>query len=262
MATKEEYKSYKKIGMCPICASNKAEEGKVICKKCSDRQKEKYTLIMQYKKQNGICTHCSNKAIEGRSMCASCAEKQRISQKKIYEKNKANKICIRCAKEEAYGDTKYCIECLYYERTRIEQYRKNLDEESFENRRKNDCESHKRLNAYRLDNSLCTKCGSKLPDSKYKKCEKCRIKANEYMKIRRLKARNYTDVRQYRKENNLCFICGEPNEEGYKTCIVCHDRLAKNARENANIRASRDKQKAIDHIRYINYIGGKNVNKN
>ena len=66
---------------------------------------------------------------------------------------------------------------------------------------------------------LCTKCGKKKDDDRYKKCLRCRLKDREVHRMRYTSNKVYgMSVQQIRKQNGLCPFCGGERVNGYEVC--------------------------------------------
>lgn len=133
---------------------------------------------------------------------------------KQYDFRKENGLCVRCGKPQDH-DSVYCYQCTEDQRIA----------------RKRDYHNY-------LDHGICPVC-RKNKIYVGKRCEICAAKHTEYQIKWRENHKKNTDKykddkivkqkekRAYRKEHNLCTLCGKvPPTEGYVTCANC--RLKKN----------------------------------
>lgn len=147
----------------------------------------------QKRKNKGICMECGARLIgkrKGKTLCTKCAEKH----SKYIKENTAFFIslglCPRCGKERVMGDEKRCPECRAKEWKQNTEYR-NTHPEYREKKNAN----ARLLRQFRIENHLCTDCGIELDDSRFKACEKCRIKRRLAAEKHRRKVK-YADSRR------------------------------------------------------------------
>ena len=76
----------------------------------------------------------------------------------------------------------------------------------------------------RVEQGICTRCGKRKAISGKKKCGICLAKDAE---IHRKKYADRPNIREYRKENNLCYFCGNPIDlpDGNNICSACRKRF-------------------------------------
>lgn len=139
---------------------------------------------------------------------------------RTYEKRKANGLCVRCGKQKD-NDSIYCDECKAIHRTEIK------------------ADYH-----FYTGNGICPICRkNELYVGNF--CEECLAKRENYNQKWRKKNKDKVAVyldrkreyqkekRAFRKENNLCTLCGKvAPTEGYMTCEPC--RIKRNIQRNKN----------------------------
>lgn len=141
-----------------------------------------------------------------------------------------NHLCTICGKNAVYGDDKTCFDC----RAKKEQRRKEPTAEQKERYRTNFRKNQNSLYRERVENGICTRCGKAKALTGKKKCWLCLEKDAE---LHRRKYYDKPNVREYRRENNLCCFCGEPiDREAGRICGKCwqnfHDKRVNRPSEN------------------------------
>ena len=128
----EEYHFYKRLGICVRCHKEQAEPNRVMCWECSDKEKEKYRIKREEKKEEynkrdlnkynrlkelGICTYCKHeKAMPGKYKCKNCLckLKRKRDAKRTdimrYERVSYG-LCYICGKEELKDGFRVCEKC-------------------------------------------------------------------------------------------------------------------------------------------------------
>ena len=154
---------------------------------------------------------------------------------------KKHHICANCGKEKAWKNTTMCPECLEKHKIRCEKTR---SEESKEQRRK----YVKRKRELCIAFGICREC-MKRPVVKGKlKCIECYAKEKQ----RNKRKSDKKVARDIRINMGLCYFCGKPVEQGYKTCKkhhrICADNLGKASRDNSNHIWRRFTKAEIDKI--------------
>ena len=136
MATNEQRKEWKRIGLCSCCGKRRPVEGGLTCQECRDR----YKANRDYKREHGICVKCGkNRVAPNRKYCDDClewrreryqAEKQnperidaiRLRDKRRREQRKEDNLCVWCGKPVFENHT-LCYECLTSMRNRARRNR-------------------------------------------------------------------------------------------------------------------------------------------
>lgn len=207
------------------------------------------------RKEQGLCVRCGEKVEEerkGKSICFKCKEKDAKRAQATREFRRNMGFCPRCGVNKLFGDERNCPECrakneIYFTKQR-EDKEKYYSYES--NRRK--CKRDKNR-----ENGLCTLCGCKKESDGHVICYYCRKKHNEYMKKYNLgKKSTYLNMHEYWRENGLCSNCGKECKDGYKVCTDCYEKILIAARSENSAKA-REKIKAVEERRYIEYISKK-----
>ena len=161
--------------------------------------------------------------------------------KSDYEWYKSKGICPRCRVNNAFENHVFCPECLEKHKIRCEKTR---SEESKEQRRK----YVKRKRELCIAFGICREC-MKRPVVKGKsKCIECYSKEKQ----RNKRKSDKKVARDIRTNIGLCYFCGKPVEQGYKTCkkhhSICADNLSKASRDNSNHIWRRFTKAEIDKI--------------
>ena len=179
---------------------------------------------MYYRKRDkSKCASCGSKLDRDGCYCQSCIEKRREEGKVSRIFYQSIGICPECKKNKIMGDEKSCPEC----RAKDAEYKVN------ERRKKrdkiNDIQRRCRIRTYNrlIEYGLCTRCGGTRDDKRYKMCSRCRAKKNEQRKRRRT-----TGERERRVQSGLCFFCGQPALNGYKTCEKHYKMCVDNANKS------------------------------
>ena len=156
---KEYYHTYKNLGICTACGKNKAEEGRVLCFECAEKdanRKRSYdkNRKREYNKRKkelcdafGICTTCMKREKHKGKRCIECYVK---AQRKYKEKQlDAGKIprnlwdefglCSICG-EPRHEGSKLCKKHLDVARQNALHARKHIDRENHTWKRVKDME--------------------------------------------------------------------------------------------------------------------------
>lgn len=134
--------------------------------------------------------------------------------KEEYKFYKEHGICAVCRNEPVAIGRVSCPECLDKAKERSKkQWIEN--KEKINTRRKKCDDIH-------IAFGICVRCHKK-EATKGQKCYECYIG-----QIRRDKARKHEIPREIRIELSLCYTCGQPVQEGFKTCKKHHEIFAKN----------------------------------
>lgn len=100
------YYWYKEHGICPMCRTNEAEDGKTLCYECLAKQRvrnakvdkeyyneyqRKYQRVHKKKqyyerKAQGLCTRCGKAVVTDRTVCKECREKLKTRRLKCQAK--------------------------------------------------------------------------------------------------------------------------------------------------------------------------------
>lgn len=180
-------------------------------------------LYNQRKKQ-GLCVRCGKPMDRVGANCTECCRKNTESARRSREYYTKIGICPKCKKERIYLNERICPECVEKERVAISKYVKNTPERHSESNKK----TTEKVRSKRKAAGLCVRCGKRKPDSGKTSCGICLAKNRENQ--RRWRERNgkiNMDERKERLEKGLCWFCGEPVKEGYRTCEECYQRCVK-----------------------------------
>lgn len=115
------------------------------------------------------------------------------------------------------GDEKICPECLANKAV----YRANHPLSDDKRRKNNEAfkQYSKNLYAERRKAGICVRCGKAKAVQGKAKCFMCQSKDNA---IHRKRTENRWNIKEYRKENHLCYRCGEPIDRSQgQLCQKC-----------------------------------------
>lgn len=230
---KELYDYRKDNGLCVDCGMPLDISG-IFCKHCRKMRldykqrpevKEKLNAAnrkMKHKrKEAGLCVTCGKPLDREATMCSACWEKTKQWRKEQREWYLSRKICPVCRVNTVFGDEKTCLDC---QMKNIERTQGNIEKNrDAYNARMRDYQKRRReeLKA----NGICTRCGKRPASNGYSRCEMCRAKEKDYYYNKNDGVRLR---RAYRHEYGLCYICGEPNLNGYNLCPKCYERAVQN----------------------------------
>lgn len=185
-------------------------------------QKERSAKSYKNKRDNGLCPRCGNVLDRKGYYCSSCLEKVNQYHRDNRRFYIENGICPVCGKEKLYGDEKQCISC----RQKAYERKKSSTNEQKNRYREHFREQQKSLYKERSEKGICTRCGKRKADEGKKKCRICLNKDSE---IHRKRTFGEKSIREYRKENHLCYYCGnEIDRKAGQICQSCFEICVKN----------------------------------
>lgn len=168
-------------------------------------------------------------------------EKMNEENRKRYWYYKEHGICTKCGQRDAMYGFSLCEECSYKMIMQKQEYQKNLTKE----RRDRINQLSRERKARFREKGLCSACGRKVNDTRYKLCLECRLAARRYHK----KARE--DKRIWWKETGVCRYCGSKDVvEGKCLCAKCLERqqkIARHALEKAREKIDRSYWKMMNN---------------
>lgn len=189
-------------------------------------QKERSRRCYENRKNNGLCPRCGKILDRKGHYCSECLEKvnqYRRENKIFYIKNG---ICPVCGKERLIGDEKQCILC----RQKAYERRKPLTDEQKERYGNRLKIQQRELRNERMGQGICPRCGKRKIVKGKKKCQICLDYDAEIHRKRTYKRQN---TKEYRKENNLCYHCGEPiDRESGQLCNSCYNKCVDNGKKS------------------------------
>ena len=181
-------------------------------------QKERSAIFYKNRKDNGLCPRCGKLLDREGHYCSECLEKVNEYKRENREFYIENGICPVCGKENLFGDEKQCISC----RQKAYERRKPLTDEQKERYGKRFREQQKTLYIERVESGICTRCGKYKAEKGKKKCRICLDKDAE---MHRKRTYNRKNIKEYRKENHLCYYCGkEIDRDTGQICQSCLER--------------------------------------
>lgn len=197
-------------------------------------QKERSAKSYRSRKDNGLCPRCGKPLDREGHYCSECLEKVREYQRKNREFYREHHLCTECGKVNVLYSERICPEC----RAKIRN-RKNPTREQKEKWNRGFRNRQKIIYKQRTDAGICTRCGKRKSMPGKKKCGICLAKDAE---IHRRRYMDRPNIKEYRKENHLCYFCGNPIDlpAGNNICSVCLKRFkeiaAKRKHDNPNWR--------------------------
>lgn len=190
-------------------------------------QKERSARHYRNRKDNGLCPRCGKLLDRDGHYCSECLKKANEYNRETKEFCREHHVCTECRQERVYGTDKICPEC----RAKRDKYRKPLTEEQkirYGNRFR---KQQKSLYQQRKEQGICTRCGKLKSMPGKVKCGKCLAKDAEMHRKQRF---NIPNIKEYRKENHLCYYCGnEIDSTKSQLCSSCLERCRQNGIKSA-----------------------------
>lgn len=182
-------------------------------------QKERSAQSYYNRKNNRLCPRCGKPLDREGHYCSECLEKVREYQRKNREFYREHHLCTECGKVNVLYSERICPEC----RAKIRN-RKNPTREQKEKWNRGFRNRQKIIYKQRTDAGICTRCGKRKSMPGKKKCGICLAKDAE---IHRRRYMDRPNIKEYRKENHLCYFCGNPIDlpAGNNICSVCLKRF-------------------------------------
>lgn len=179
------------------------------------------------RRENGLCPKCGKKLDRDGYYCSECLVKAREYERETRKFCREHHICTECKKERVFGEDKICFEC----RAKKNKYRVEITEEQRKKRNDNFRKRQTELYKKRSAQAICTRCGKRKAVDGKKKCAICLEKDAA---AHRRKYFDKPNEKEYRKENHLCYFCGDKIEDETKNaCNACSER-GKEARAKAS----------------------------
>ena len=171
-----------------------------------------------------MCPRCGKPLDREGYYCSECLEKVRVYHRENREFYRKNHLCTECGKNSVPEEERICPEC--------RAKRANLRKSHTDEQKKMFREKQNSLYMERVEQGICTRCGKRKAISGKKKCGICLAKDAE---IHRKKYADRPNIREYRKENNLCYFCGDPIDlHMSNTCSKCREKFKKIASEKTH----------------------------
>lgn len=184
-------------------------------------QKEINKRVYYRHKNNGECPRCGKPLDRNGHYCSECLVKVREYNRENRRFYAENQLCTVCGKVNVPKGERICPEC----RAKIKN-RKPLTEEQKTRYASKFREQQKILYKQRAELGICTRCGKHKAMPGKKKCGICLEKDAE---IHRRKNMDRPNIKEYRKENHLCYFCGNPVDmERGQLCQACHEKCRQN----------------------------------
>lgn len=194
-------------------------------------QKERSRKSYLNRKENGLCPRCGKELDRNGHYCSDCLQKANENNRQARLFFKSIGICPECRKNSLFGDEKQCIEC----REKQREKRKQLSEEQRKRYGLKFNLYQKELYKKRSETGICTRCGKRKAECGKRKCSICLEKDRQIQRRRREKEK--ISSREERRENNLCYFCGETVVDGLKVCERCRQRNESSANSENAVKA-------------------------
>lgn len=189
-------------------------------------QKEMNLKCYKSRKDNGLCPRCGKLLDRKGHYCSECLKKVNTYNQEARDFCREHHICTVCRKEKVFGDEHICLEC----RAKYEERRKPLTDEQkirYAEKFKN---HQKSLYRQRSEQGICTRCGKRKAIQGKKKCGIC---LNKDAEIHRKRYFDRQNIKEYRKENHLCYYCGcEIDLPTGQVCSKCLEKCRKNGEKS------------------------------
>ena len=184
-------------------------------------QKEISSRFYNNRKESGLCPRCGKPLDREGYYCSQCLIKVREYHRQNRKFYRDNHICTECGKVIVPDGERICPEC----RAKKEVRRKPLTDEQKDRYKEKFKKYQKFLYQQRSAAGICTRCGKRNVLPGRKKCGICLSKDSEIHKAHRMDRFN---IREYRKENHLCYFCGNPIDvPNSKSCSSCREKFRK-----------------------------------
>lgn len=105
-------KQARKLGLCPGCLKCTPQPGYKVCDDCRIVRNLAKKKQRERKKKIGICVGCTNKALEGKVYCKNCSNKYTKLSKKRRARKKIEGECLDCPADRAPELTR-CTTCVF-----------------------------------------------------------------------------------------------------------------------------------------------------
>ncbi len=178
--------------------------------------------MISKRKALGLCPTCG-KPLDGNTYyCQECSSRRNQYRRDSRAFFESIGICPVCGKEKLFGNEKQCISC----REKAYERRKPLTEEQKQRYGRRFKTQQKELRQKRIEEGLCPRCGKrKIANGK----KKCRICLDYDAEIHRKRYAKKPNVKNYRKENQLCYFCGNKIDRASgQICQSCWERCRNN----------------------------------
>lgn len=185
-------------------------------------RKERSAELYKIRKKNGLCPRCGEILDREGHYCRECLKKASIYRKENRKFYRQYHICTYCGKIKVFGSERICPEC----RVKQNNERKPLTEEQKQKYGERFKIQQKTLYQQRREQGICTRCGKRQAEYGKAKCGICLAKDVEMHKRKRFDKPN---IKEYRKENRLCYYCGQPiDTDKGQVCSSCLERCRQN----------------------------------
>lgn len=182
-------------------------------------QKERSYKAYRNRKDNGLCPRCGEPLDREGYYCSACLEKVREYNRKNREFYRKNHLCTACGRVAVPEGERICPEC----RVKQNNRRKPLAEEQKIRYRNKFREQQNALYRQHSEQGICTRCGKRKSVPGKKRCAICLQKDAENHRKRYM---DRPDIKEYRKENHLCYFCGEPIDlPTGSSCSKCREKF-------------------------------------
>lgn len=181
-------------------------------------QKERSAKHYKSRKESGLCPRCGKSLDRDGHYCIKCNKNHNEYTKISREFFRKHHICTECGKVKVPENERICLEC----RAKRKKYRKPLTEKQKNNFRK----QQNSLYQQRKKQGICTRCGKAKAMPGKAKCGVCLAKDAE---IHRKRYMDRPNIKEYRKDNHLCYYCGnEIDLDKGQLCSSCLEKCKLN----------------------------------
>lgn len=135
---------------------------------------------------------------------------------------KEHGICVKCKKEKAIKGETCCLVCKMDRREINRKYSLSMSDEQKQKRNQRSAERKQ----WCRDNHICVECYKRPTGDSKKTCEFCAAKRRERRRRERINAGILP--REIKVDCDLCYFCGKPIVNGFKTCTSCRERNIEN----------------------------------
>ena len=176
------------------------------------------------RKDNGLCPRCGKVLDRKGHYCSECLEKTNQYTRESRAFARSMGFCPECKKEKLVGEEKICLKCS----TRRYANKKPYTEEQRIRYNKRLREKQNALYKQRREQGLCGECGKRNAEEGK---SRCRICLNKNAETHRKRKYNQVNIKEYRKENGLCYFCGETVDTKFQICQKCHDKCVEQGKK-------------------------------
>ena len=190
-------------------------------------QKEISARFYKKRKENGLCPNCGKPLDREGFYCNKCLIKVREYRRENREFYRKHHICTECGKEIVYGTDRICFECRAKKYNRKKELSEEQKNKILEKNRERQKERYKELS----EKGICVHCGKRKAVAGRKRCAIC-LEKDAYRKRKQRFDRQ--NIKDYRRENHLCYYCGNPIDlPSGQLCSSCMEKCKENGKKSS-----------------------------